>query len=180
MTKVCTKCKISKEPSFYTKDNQRFDKLYPSCKACRSIYIKSDKAKENDRARYFKRAEKLKAYLKNKYFENAKTIKSRVALYRSRNPEKHLHCSLAWQKNNPGKSNARHFRYKAAKLKRIPKWAEIDAIKAFYEACPKGMHVDHIIPLRGKEISGLHVLNNLQYLTPSENCRKGNSVKVGY
>ena len=55
-----------------------------------------------------------------------------------------------------------------------PKWADLDAIKQFYMNCPDSMTVDHIIPLRGKNVSGLHVANNLQYLTASENSRKYN------
>ena len=48
------------------------------------------------------------------------------------------------------------------------------AIKAFYKACPKGMTVDHIVPLNGKYVSGLHTIANLQYLSQSANSRKGN------
>ena len=47
-------------------------------------------------------------------------------------------------------------------------------IKAFYKACPKGMTVDHIVPLNGKYVSGLHTIANLQYLSQSANSRKGN------
>lgn len=63
---------------------------------------------------------------------------------------------------------------RAAKLDRTPKNADINAIKEFYKNCPEGYHVDHIIPLQGKNVSGLHIISNLQYLTPEENTRKGN------
>jgi 5-methylcytosine-specific restriction endonuclease McrA len=57
-----------------------------------------------------------------------------------------------------------------------PIWADLKAIKEFYFNCPNGMTVDHIIPLRGKNVCGLHVLNNLQYLTASDNSKKYNNV----
>ncbi len=59
-------------------------------------------------------------------------------------------------------------------LKATPKWANLDSIKAIYKNCPEGHEVDHIIPLQGKHVSGLHVEYNLQYLTVTENRRKHN------
>ncbi len=59
--------------------------------------------------------------------------------------------------------------------KRTPTWANREAIDAIYaEARRMNMTVDHIVPLRGKTVSGLHVENNLQLLTREENARKGN------
>ncbi len=68
---------------------------------------------------------------------------------------------------------------KALKLSRLPSWANKDKIKEIYDNCPPGYHVDHIIPLQGEKVSGLHIETNLQYLTAAENCSKRNKYLVG-
>lgn len=57
---------------------------------------------------------------------------------------------------------------------RVPRWSQLDKIQEFYFNCPEGYHVDHIIPLQGKLVSGLHVIENLQYLTAKDNKEKSN------
>ena len=79
-----------------------------------------------------------------------------------------------WRLKNKDKQNAKSNMEKAAKLQRIPPWANLEAIKQFYLNRPEGYHVDHIIPLRGKTVSGLHILENLQYLPAKENLAKSN------
>ena len=83
-----------------------------------------------------------------------------------------------WQQNNKDKVRLKAANERAARLQRSPQWADKEAIKDFYLNCPEGHHVDHIVPLRGKEVSGLHVIENLQYLPAKENMSKGNRYSV--
>ena len=83
-----------------------------------------------------------------------------------------------WQENNRDKVRLKNANERAARLQRCPVWADKTAIKEFYLNCPTDYHVDHIIPLRGKTVSGLHVIENLQYLPAIENLKKGNSYSV--
>lgn len=68
----------------------------------------------------------------------------------------------------------RRFRIKRA----TPRWANIKKIREFYANRPNGYHVDHILPISGKNVSGLNVIWNLQYLLASENYRKRNKFTV--
>ena len=63
-------------------------------------------------------------------------------------------------------------------IERTPEWCDLDKISEIYNKCPKSMVVDHIIPLRGKAVSGLHVPENLQYLSASDNMKKLNKYEV--
>lgn len=66
---------------------------------------------------------------------------------------------------------------RARAVNAVPSWADRKAIRAVYAACPPGMEVDHIVPLRSPVVTGLHVPWNLQYLTRSENARKGRKLE---
>lgn len=81
--------------------------------------------------------------------------------------------------------NAEYYKYKAAeyrsrKLLACPEWVDKKELKNIYSQCPKGYHVDHIIPLKHELVCGLHVPWNLQYLTATENIKKKNSFKIDY
>lgn len=68
---------------------------------------------------------------------------------------------------------------KADKLNATPSWANLDKIKEIYSKCPIGYHVDHVVPLMGDSVCGLHVENNLQYLTARDNLAKSNKFTPG-
>lgn len=80
-----------------------------------------------------------------------------------------------WNPNNRDKRNEYQLIRSFKESLATPPWANLDAMVEFYKARPDGFHVDHIIPLQGKNVCGLNVRNNLQYLTVRENCSKGNS-----
>lgn len=74
---------------------------------------------------------------------------------------------------------------RARMLNRMPSWADKKAIRAFYVEARRltvetGVvhQVDHIVPLNGREVSGLHVAENLQVITQRENNRKFNYLEV--
>ena len=81
--------------------------------------------------------------------------------------------------------NAESGKRRAAKINRTPSWADMDAIRAVYLEARRltretgiAHHVDHIVPLQGKRVCGLHVHHNLQILTGPENCKKNNRFEV--
>lgn len=62
----------------------------------------------------------------------------------------------------------------AKRLRERQIYNDKELIKEFYKNRPEGYHVDHIIPLNGTKVCGLHTLTNLQYLPITENLKKHN------
>lgn len=108
---------------------------------------------------------------------NPEKVRSQAKAWKLANPEKMTQQRRDWAKRYPKHRLARTRKYQIAKLNRAPKFGQ-DGITSFYKNCPQNMQIDHIIPLRGKLVSGLHVIWNLQYLTPQENYRKSNKFNL--
>ena len=153
--KACRICKEIKSLDLYYNNARNSDKKQSRCKSCHH--------KEN--TKWFK---------DNKELVYERFNSTYGPRYKERNPEASRTRVRDWYRSHPQIRNHNSNLYKAAKLQRVPKWADLEAIKEFYLNCPEGHHVDHIIPLRGKTASGLHVIENLQYLTAEENLKKGN------
>lgn len=162
--KTCSKCKVEKSLSEYQKNKSNSDGLQYQCKQCR---------KETCRLSYKKNFEK-----------NADNRKKRDLEWRLNNREKHLAKLQKYRKSTNGKSKKCFLEKKreANKLNRTPRWADFNKIQMYYTVCAffnevNGYikyHVDHVVPLQGKNVSGLHVQNNLQVIPAKENVRKGN------
>lgn len=136
--------------------------------------------------------EKILARAKKWYLENKDRKIAYDIAYNTKNRTKKNEQSLAWIKNNYSrrveirktsyhKNKGRAFANAAARRARLanayPKWLTKEQKKQLaqiYINRPKGYHVDHIIPLKGKNVCGLHVPWNLQYLEARANFSKGN------
>jgi hypothetical protein len=124
---------------------------------------------------------------------NCKTIKPKTEFgsnvaKRDKLKSECLECNrklkAAWKKRNRDKVNAQNARRRVSKLNRMLKWGkehlkpEIDnwyrRAKLATIFMEEPYEVDHIEPLQGKDVSGLHVPWNLTLLTKPENSAKGN------
>lgn len=137
------------------------------------------------RAEYYKsNTEKIAAHQAKYYKSNAEKIAAQRALYRVVNVEKIAARNAKYVKDNPGKINAHAARRRAVKLQRTPPWLtkhDHADIAKIYELCAERTRVtgiqhavDHVIPLQGRNVSGLHIAANLQIITAAENCSKNN------
>jgi len=130
--------------------------------------------------------EKVKA-AKKKYAEkNKEACNARVAAWREANKERMQEMRKTWAENNKHKILARTRRRQLAKIQRTPKWLSKDdlwVIEEIYHLAALRTKilgfkwsVDHVLPLQGKLVSGLHTPMNLQVISLSENSSKGNRV----
>ena len=102
------------------------------------------------------------------------------------NRERRLEQCSKTQKMDPVGRLAKVGKSRAKRLGRLPSWLTSEQfleMRAVYQKAwdltqETGVlhEVDHVYPLKGDTVSGLHVPSNLQVLTRSENCKKGNSM----
>jgi len=178
-----TRNKFLKRKDHYTKYQKKYHKeKFEERKQFNidrnKIYYQENKEKIAKRNKLYNQQnqEKLKARRK-KYRENNKDkILIQAKEYRERNKNRINKQISEWQKANRDKCRAKDAKRRAIQLKAVPKFANLNKIKEIYKNCPKGYEVDHIIPLQGKTICGLHIETNLQYLSIKANRSKGNKL----
>lgn len=80
--------------------------------------------------------------------------------------------SAGWR--HRANANARANWHRAKRDGRLPPWADRAEILAIYmRAAMLNLQCDHVYPLHGKRVSGLHVHENLRVITRSDNACKG-------
>jgi hypothetical protein len=134
------------------------------------------------------------------YEKNKQRLIEKAARWNRDNPERRKEIKTQWALNNKDKVNKSRKQWKeknkakiytatsvrrANLLNATPKWVTKETLKdieSFYICSQmftmytgQKYHVDHIIPLRGKTVSGLHVPYNLQIIPAKENLAKSNS-----
>ena len=163
-------------------------KRYFTGKICKYGHT-SDRRVDNRRC-----CECLKVAGREKYKKNKDKLNKKAREVRGANREKYnkynreaskredyKNTRRVWIMNNPHKGALYNSNYRTAKLKATPAWSNKAKIEHFYRLARvltkvKGspQEVDHIVPLQGENICGLHVHYNLQVIPKSDNRSKGN------
>lgn len=161
MAKVCSKCKEEKSFEFFFKNKTRKDGYAPYCKPCQAAANKVSNQKHKEDRNAFARS------------------------WRKENREKHLNTLKKYRDKNKPLRASLQMKRKAAKLQRTPSWlSEFDLlkIKCLYQVAAmrtkesgQEWQVDHIVPLQGKTVCGLHVPWNLQVIPAIDNLKKNNT-----
>jgi len=104
------------------------------------------------------------------------------ARWRAENPEKARESVRSHCRRNKGKVAAKTRRQQAARIQRSPSWSDRQSLELFYAVAhiarltfPElNPQVDHVIPLNGDRVSGLHVHTNLSVIPGVKNLLKSN------
>lgn len=166
-SKACSTCKVMKPLTEYSPRKDRPLGVHYSCKICLS-----ERAKVQRRRKPSTEMQKELA-------------RQRAADWRRQYPLKNSEMKKSWRRNNLHVKAAANARRRASQLKSSPAWLSAEQkaqIQNLYwlardlkAVTGEEYHVDHIIPLQGDSVSGLHVPWNLQILPADINLSKRNT-----
>ena len=182
---VCKTCASIAKKDYYKKNKNRLSKL-------RKEYYSKNKEKENAQSRQYKKdnPEKIKNLAAEYYRKNRGKILRSARDYRKKNADKRSLSYKKWAEENREKLRAKDSNRRARKLNATPPWLTEEHlldIRSMYaladkmkKLCGLDYDVDHIVPLQGKNICGLHVPWNLQVLESGLNRAKYNKFDGGW
>jgi hypothetical protein len=192
--KKCVLCGETKELRLFYKRKDSPDGYRNDCKPCRIAVSHKNYVDKLEDKRIWHRVNYAAKIASNpnwhaEYYAKNKEVRLAydAEYYRTKNREKRLIQVKEWTENNKGRANANKKAYKVAKIQACPPWLSEEArwmIQEAYELAQIrsdtfgfSWHVDHIIPLRGKMVSGLHVPWNLQVIPGVDNMSKSNKFR---
>lgn len=177
--KLCTKCGIEQPTDNFHKGKRYVGGLRTWCKQCVSTYKRQYRGDNYERLLTQQRQYDAvhnplrKEYFQQHYIANKAKIDARIAAYRKQNLAQHA---------------AKEAKRRFSKAKRTPAWLDVDDLwmieQAFELAALRtkifgfAWEVDHVLPLQGKYVSGLHTPLNLQVIPAQQNRRKTNNFEV--
>jgi hypothetical protein len=190
--KLCIICKTEKSLSEFYKKVTAKDGYTSDCKDCRKVrslkkhYANHEAGKERLRQSYEKRKATNPNLSAELYAKHREKDLERSKLAYQANAEDRKAKQRLWSKTNRGTANALAKRYKLKKVNATPAWlseSQLLHIKCKYQLAAmlnihgvEAWHVDHIVPIRGKDVCGLHVPWNLRVIPAKENMTKGNRI----
>jgi hypothetical protein len=175
-----------------------------SCNECATEDMRSDKHVTKRKQYYIDNKEYMVEYAKRTYdpikvseynTQYREDNKEKLSDYRSGNisikeynkiwADKNPNYHTKYRKNHAAEYAIYHNTRRLAKMNRTTSWRNDDIIKCYYSLSIRlsncldiPFQVDHIIPLQGKLVSGLHVETNLQVITAPQNRTKSNSFEI--
>ena len=150
--KRCNKCGIIKDMQDFYKNNRNV--LSDYC-----IFCESNKHKEY-------------------YLDNKDKVNMRNKLYNTNNKHMIILQRKNYYETHRAESKARTIKRNINLQQATPAWANFEKMNKIYNARELGEHIDHIIPLQGELVCGLHWEHNLQYLSAKENIAKSNKFNL--
>lgn len=150
-----------------------------TCMECQKL----DWEKQNERRKNLPKSEAAKEAGRRYYQKNTELVKARAE---ARPAKQKREYKRRWDAKNQDRRNLQNALYKRRHRNATPKWLTQEhrnQIKHIYlqarvmtKLTGTRYVVDHIVPLRGKNVCGLHVPWNLEVMTHEANCRKSNTL----
>lgn len=160
------------------------------CKACRAAYARAKYAENPEHVKRMVRRyrdsnpEKARERTKKWRDRNREHVLAQKKKWRQENVDRMKELEAEWRRNNPEKRALRARERRGVARQATPAWLTADhqaEMRRFYTLAKEfklltgdNYHVDHIVPLRGRRVCGLHVPWNLQVLPSDINMKKGN------
>ena len=129
-----------------------------------------------------KNGEKLREYYRNTYYKNIEARRAAQRAYYAKNREENIARAKQWRANNPCRSNSHGAKRRSIMQQATPSWLthnmqqailDIYAARNELSSITGVKHeVDHIVPLQGGTVCGLHVPWNLRVIPADENNRR--------